>query len=59
MQIYMKDGKAVIPRKISKLSDLYLKHDYLKLDLSDEVFDYIEEVAYLIPINTIIPIAIA
>ena len=29
-----------------------MKHDYLKLDLSDEVFDYIEEVAYLIPINT-------
>lgn len=49
---YMQDGKAVIPIKVSKLSDLYMKHDYLKLDLSDEVFDYIEEVAYLIPINT-------
>ena len=49
---YMKDGKAVIPIKVSKLSDLYMKHDYLKLDLSDEVFDYIEEVAYLIPIDT-------
>ena len=39
---YIKDGKAVIPIKIKKLDDLYMKHDYLKLDLSDEVFDYIE-----------------
>lgn len=48
---YMKDGKAVIPIKIKKLDDLYMKNDYLKLDLSDEVFDYIEEIAYLIPRN--------
>ena len=48
---YMKDGKAVIPIKINKLDDLYMKHDYLKLDLSDEVFDYIEEIAYIIPTN--------
>ena len=40
---YMKDGKAVIPIKINKLDDLYMKNDYLKLDLSDHVFDYIEE----------------
>ena len=39
---YMKDGKAVIPITINKLDDLYMKHDYLKLDLSDEVFDYIK-----------------
>lgn len=48
---YMKDGKAVIPIKINKLDDLYMKHDFLKLDLSDEVFDYIEEIAYIIPTN--------
>ena len=48
---YIKDGKAVIPIKINKLDDLYMKHDYLKLDLSDHVFDYIEEVAYAIPRN--------
>ena len=24
---YMKDGKAVIPIKIKKLDDLYMKHD--------------------------------
>lgn len=48
---YMKDGNAVIPIKINKLDELYMKNDYLKLDLSDEVFDYIEEIAYLIPRN--------
>lgn len=48
---YMRNGKAVIPIKINRLDDLYMKHDYLKLDLSDEVFDYIEEIAYLIPRN--------
>ena len=48
----MKDGKAVIPIKINKLDDLYMKHDYLKLDLSDAVSDYIEEIAYLIPQRT-------
>ena len=25
---YMKDGKAVIPIKINKLDDLYMKNDY-------------------------------
>ena len=48
---YIKDGKAVIPIKVKKLDDLYMKHDYLKLDLSDEVSNYIEEIAYLIPRN--------
>ena len=48
---YMKDGKAVIPIKINKLDELYMAHDYLKLDLSDQVFDYIEEIAYIIPSN--------
>ena len=46
---YIKDGKAVIPIQINKLEDLYMKHDYLNLDLSDAICDYIEEVAYLIP----------
>ncbi|MBQ2835247.1 MAG: hypothetical protein IJE68_00190 [Clostridia bacterium] len=49
---YMRNGKAVIPIKIKKLDELYMKHDYLKLDLSDEVSDYIEEIAYIIP-NTV------
>ena len=46
---YMKDGKAVIPVQVDNLNDLYMKHDYLRLDLSDKVCDYIEEIAYLIP----------
>lgn len=49
---YMKGKKAVIPIKLEKLSDLYMKHDYLQRELSDEICDYIEEIAYMIPINT-------
>ena len=26
---YMKDGKAVIPIKVNKLDDLYMKHNYI------------------------------
>lgn len=48
---YLKDGKAIIPIKINKLDELYMKHDYLKLDLSDDVSNYIEEIAYIIPRN--------
>ena len=49
---YMQRGKAVIPIKIEKISDLYMKHDYKQMELSDSVCDYIEEIAYMIPINT-------
>jgi len=49
---YMNRGKAVIPIKIQKISDLYMKHDYKQMELSDSVCDYIEEIAYMIPINT-------
>ena len=49
---YMKRGKAVIPVKIDKISDLYMEHDYKQMELSDSVCDYIEEIAYMIPINT-------
>ena len=49
---YMQRGKAVIPVKLEKISDLYMKHDYKQLELSDSVCDYIEEIAYMIPINT-------
>ncbi|MBQ6991544.1 MAG: hypothetical protein IJN50_01295 [Clostridia bacterium] len=49
---YMKKGKAVIPVKLEKISDLYMKHDYKQMELSDSVCDYIEEIAYMIPINT-------
>ena len=49
---YMQRGKAVIPVKLEKISDLYMKHDYKQMELSDSVCDYIEEIAYMIPINT-------
>ncbi len=49
---YMQRGKAVIPVKIEKISDLYMKHDYKQMELSDSVCDYIEEIAYMVPINT-------
>lgn len=49
---YMSKGKAVIPIKLEKISDLYMKHDYKQMELSDSVCDYIEEIAYMIPINT-------
>ena len=49
---YMSRGKAIIPVKIDKISDLYMKHDYKQMELSDSVCDYIEEIAYMIPINT-------
>lgn len=49
---YMQRGKAVIPIKLDKISDLYMKHDYKQMELSDSVCDYIEEIAYMVPINT-------
>lgn len=48
---YIRDGKAIIPIKLDSLDDLYMKHDYKKLMLSDELCDYIEEVAYIIPLK--------
>lgn len=49
---YMQRGKAVIPVKLEKISDLYMKHDYKQMELSDSVCNYIEEIAYMVPINT-------
>ena len=43
------DGKAVIPINLNSLESLYMKHDYKKLVLSDEMYDYIEDVASIIP----------
>lgn len=55
---YMRKGKAVIPVKLDKISDLYMKHDYKQMELSDSVCNYIEEIAYMVPINTDIVIEI-
>ena len=49
---YMQRGKAIIPIKLEKISDLCMKHDYKQMELSDSVCDYIEEIAYMVPINT-------
>lgn len=49
---YVVDGKAVIPVELDKTDDLFMKHDFKKYELSDEVCDYIEEIAYMIPMNT-------
>lgn len=49
---YMQRGKAVIPIELEKISDLYMKHDYKQMELSDSVCAYIEEIAYMVPINT-------
>jgi len=49
---YIKKGKAIIPVKLEKISDLYMEHDYKQMELSDSVCDYIEEIAYMVPINT-------
>ena len=48
---YIRDGKAVIPIRLNSISELYMKHDYKNLALSDDVCDYIEEIAYIIPLK--------
>lgn len=49
---YIVDGKAIIPVELLKTDELFMKHDLKKLELSDEICDYIEEIAYMIPMNT-------
>ena len=34
---YFKDGKAIIPIELESIKDLYMKHDYKQMELSDEV----------------------
>ena len=48
---YMQKGKAIIPVKLDKISDLYMEHDYKQMELSDSVCDYIEEIAYMVPVH--------
>lgn len=43
------DGKAVIPIELNSIDDLYMKHDYEKLVISDDISNYIKEVASIIP----------
>ena len=55
---YMKNGKAVIPVELNNFDDLFMKHDFKRFELSDDVCKYIEEIAYMIPISTDIVIEI-
>ena len=55
---YMEDGKAVIPLDLETEADLYMKHDHKRMELSNSVCDYIEEIAYMVPINIDIVIEI-
>ena len=48
---YVVDGKAVIPVLLENTDDLFMKHDYKKFEASDEVCKYIEEIAYMVPMN--------
>lgn len=43
------DGKALIPIELESLDELYMHHDYQKLILSDDIYNYIKEVASVIP----------
>lgn len=49
---YMVNGKAVIPVLLENIDDLFMKHDYKKYELADDVCKYIEEIAYMIPMST-------
>ena len=55
---YVVNGKAVIPVLLDNIDDLFMKHDYKKYELSDDVCKYIEEIAYMIPMNMDIVIII-
>ncbi len=55
---YVVDGKAVIPVLLDNKDDLFMRHDYKKYELSDDVCKYIEEIAYMVPMNMDIVIEI-
>lgn len=48
----MVGSKAVIPVLLDDIDDLFMKYDYKKNELSDDVCKYIEEIAYMIPMST-------
>lgn len=49
---YMVNGKAVIPVDLENVDDLFMKHDFKKYEMSDDVCKYIEEIANMIPLST-------
>lgn len=48
---YMVNDKAVIPVDLENIDDLFMRHDYKKYEMSDDVCKYIEEIAYMIPLD--------
>jgi len=55
---YVVNGKAIIPVELEDKNDLFMKHDYKRYELSDDVCKYIEEIAYMIPMDMDIVIEI-
>ncbi len=55
---YVVDGRAVIPVLLEHKDELFMRHDYKKYELSDDVCKYIEEIAYMVPMNMDIVIEI-
>lgn len=55
---YVVDGKAIIPVLLENIDDLFMKHDYKKIETSDDVCKYIEEIAYMVPMDMDIVIEI-
>ena len=45
---YVVNGKAVIPVLLEDVDDLFMKHDYKKKELSDDVCKYIEEIIHFL-----------
>ena len=48
---YIDGDNAIIPINLDSIDELYMKHDFKKLALSDEICKYIEEIAYIIPLK--------
>ena len=48
---YVVNGKAIIPLQLNTIDELFMKHDYKKFELSDDACKYIEEIAYMIPMD--------
>ncbi len=57
-EYYYQNDRVVIPLELEKISDLYMKHDYKQMELAYSVTDYIEEIAYMVPVNLDIEIEI-
>lgn len=55
---FMRGKKAVIPVKLSRVEDLYMKNDYKQNIIAKDITEYIDIIAYMIPINTNIELEI-